>query len=244
MSQSRSLLSGLKVLDLGTFVFGPAAATVMSDFGADVIKIEPPGIGDPYRYLSKMPPLPACDQNYCWILTSRNKKSVALDLKKEQAREILLDLVRETDVVITNLPAAVLQRLRVTYVDLKAINPRLIYAHATGYGEHGDEAGKPGYDATAWWARSGLMELVRDHRDEILELIEGMENKSAEAIEETIYKRVKLDLCPSCQRTFVRDPIRFQAGRGATADEFDVDGFLRSLGYGGGPIEHGEDRAD
>ena len=90
----------------------------------------------------------------------------------------------------------------------------------------------------------GLMELVRDHRDEILRLIEEMEDKSAEDIEETIYKRLKLDLCPACQRSFVRDPMQFQPGGSPTADEFDVDGFLRSLGYGGGHIEHGEDRTD
>ena len=161
MSDSRAFLSGVKVLDVGTFVFGPAAATVMSDFGADVIKVEPPGFGDPYRYLSQMPPLPACDENYCWTLTSRNKKSVALDLKNDEARNVLLELVGESDVFVTNFPPAVLKRLRLTYEDLKPVNPRLVYAYATGYGERGAEAGKPGYDATAWWARSGLMDAVR-----------------------------------------------------------------------------------
>jgi crotonobetainyl-CoA:carnitine CoA-transferase CaiB-like acyl-CoA transferase len=161
MSDSRAFLSGVKVLDVGTFIFGPAAATVMSDFGADVIKIEPPGIGDPYRYLSKMPPLPACEQDYCWTATSRNKRSVALDLKKDEGRDVLLKLVGKADVLVTNFPPAVLERLRLTYADLKTVNPRLVYAYATGYGERGDEAGKPGYDATAWWARSGLMDAVR-----------------------------------------------------------------------------------
>jgi len=90
----------------------------------------------------------------------------------------------------------------------------------------------------------GLTELVRNHRDEMLRLIDQMENQSAEAIEETIYKRLKLDLCPDCQRTFLRDPLRFRPGQKTTAQEFEVDDFLRSLGYGGGAQDQGEDRRD
>jgi len=155
------VLEGTRVLDVGSFVFGPAAATVMSDFGAEVIKVEPPGIGDPYRYLSQMPPLPECDQDYCWMLDSRNKKSVALDLKDREAHEILVSLVRSCDVFLTNYPQRVLEGLRLRFEDLSEENPRLVYAHATGFGARGAEAGKPGYDATAWWARSGLQDIVR-----------------------------------------------------------------------------------
>ncbi len=161
MAESKRMLDGIKVLDVGTFVFGPAVATVMSDFGAEVIKVEPPGIGDPYRYLSQMAPLPVSEHNYCWILTSRNKKSLALDLKKEEGREVLMKLVADADVFLTNFPPAVVERLRLTYSELKPLNERLIYAQATGYGEAGEESGKPGYDATAFWARSGLMDAVR-----------------------------------------------------------------------------------
>lgn len=88
----------------------------------------------------------------------------------------------------------------------------------------------------------GLMELVRDHKDEMLRLINQMEDQSAEAIEETIYKRLKLDLCPACQRTFLRDPLRFQPGEETSAQGFEVDNFLRSLGYGGGSTDQGRDR--
>lgn len=161
MAETGRILAGIKVLDVGTFVFGPAAATVMSDFGADVIKVEPPGFGDPYRYLAYVPPLPACEHNYCWLLTGRNKKSVALNLKQDEARDILLRLVKDADVFVTNFPPAVLTRLRLTYDDLAPLNSKLVYAQATGYGEAGAEANKPGYDATAWWARSGLMEIIR-----------------------------------------------------------------------------------
>jgi len=90
----------------------------------------------------------------------------------------------------------------------------------------------------------GLTELVRNHKDEMLRLIDQMDNQSAEAIEETIYKRLKLDLCPDCQRTFLRDPLRFKPGQETTTQEFEVDDFLRSLGYGGGAQDQGEDRRD
>ena len=89
----------------------------------------------------------------------------------------------------------------------------------------------------------GLMELIRDHREEILRLIKEMARKSPEDIEESIYKGLKLDLCPSCQRVYVRAPLCFHPEGEAPAEEIDIDGFLRSLGYGGGSIEHGDDRA-
>ncbi|HTF34000.1 MAG TPA: CoA transferase [Myxococcota bacterium] len=157
----RPILEGIRVLDVGSFVFGPAAATVMADFGADVVKVEPPKTGDPYRYLHQMPPLPKCAEDYCWLLTGRGKRSVALDLKDAEAREILLRLVREADVFVTNYPLRVLADLRLAWHDLEPLNPRLVFAHATGFGEEGPEAEKPGYDATAWWARSGLQDAVR-----------------------------------------------------------------------------------
>ena len=157
----RPILEGIRVLDVGSFVFGPAAATVMADFGADVVKVEPPETGDPYRYLHQMPPLPKCDEDYCWLLTGRGKRSVALDLKDAEAREVLLRLVREADVFVTNYPLRVLADLRLAWRDLEPLNPRLVFAHATGFGEDGPEAEKPGYDATAWWARSGLQDAVR-----------------------------------------------------------------------------------
>jgi crotonobetainyl-CoA:carnitine CoA-transferase CaiB-like acyl-CoA transferase len=157
----RPILEGLRVLDVGSFVFGPAAATVMADFGADVVKVEPPQTGDPYRYLHQMPPLPTCEEDYCWLLTGRGKRSVALDLKDAEAREILLRLVRGADVFVTNYPVRVLEALHLAWRDLEPLNRRLVYAHATGFGEEGPEAEKPGYDATAWWARSGLQDAVR-----------------------------------------------------------------------------------
>lgn len=155
------VLEGIRVVEVATFVFGPAAATVMSDFGADVVKVENPRGGDPYRYLRELPPLPRCDQNYCWLLDSRNKRSVAADLKTDAGRGVVLDLARGADVFVTNYHPSVLADLRLRYSDLEPVNPRLVYAHATGYGELGPDVERPGYDATAWWARSGLMDAVR-----------------------------------------------------------------------------------
>jgi crotonobetainyl-CoA:carnitine CoA-transferase CaiB-like acyl-CoA transferase len=159
--QDGKLLEGIKVLDVATFIFGPAAATVMSDFGADVIKIEHPKIGDPYRYLTAMAPMPTCGHNYCWLLTGRNKRSVGLDLTKPEARKVLHQLAAGADVLITNYHPSVLTKLGMRWEDLQPLNDRLVYAQASGYGETGDEVEKPGYDASAWWGRSGLMDAVR-----------------------------------------------------------------------------------
>src|SRR6185295_14011674 len=155
------ILRGVRVVELATFVFGPAAGTVMADFGADVVKIEHPVTGDPYRYLYKLKPLPECDENYCWILDSRGKRSIAVDCKRDEGRAIATELAVAADVLITNLHPSVLAALHMRWEDLHPRAPRLIYAHATGYGETGPEVEKPGYDATAWWARSGLMDAVR-----------------------------------------------------------------------------------
>ncbi len=157
----KGIFDGLKVLDCASFIAAPAAATVLSDFGADVIKIEPPGLGDPYRNLPNLPGYPASQHNYSWMLEARNKKSLALDLSRPEGQAVLHRLVTEADVFITNFPPAVRERLALTFAQLAPLNERLIYASFTGYGEKGEEANKPGFDSNAYWARSGLMDLVR-----------------------------------------------------------------------------------
>jgi formyl-CoA transferase len=157
----KGIFEGLKVLDCASFIAAPAAATVLSDFGADVIKIEPPGSGDPYRNLPNLPGYPHCEHNFAWMLEARNKKSIALDLSQAEAQAVLYRLVAEADVFITNLPPSVRNKLGITYDHLAHLNERLIYASFTGYGEKGEEANKPGFDSNAYWARSGLMDLVR-----------------------------------------------------------------------------------
>ena len=157
----KGIFEGLKVLDCASFIAAPAAATVLSDFGADVIKIEPPGSGDPYRNLPNLPGYPVSQHNFAWMLEARNKRSLALDLSKPDGQAVLHRLAADADVFITNYPPAVRERLGITHAHLAPHNERLIYASFTGYGEKGEEANKPGFDSNAYWARSGLMDLVR-----------------------------------------------------------------------------------
>jgi crotonobetainyl-CoA:carnitine CoA-transferase CaiB-like acyl-CoA transferase len=157
----KGIFEGLKVLDCASFIAAPAAATVLSDFGADVIKIEPPGTGDPYRNLPNLPGYPVSQHNFAWMLEARNKRSLALDLSKPEGQAVLHRLAADADVFITNYPPAVRERLGITHEHLAPHNDRLIYASFTGYGEKGEEANKPGFDSNAYWARSGLMDLVR-----------------------------------------------------------------------------------
>ncbi len=157
------LLEGIKVIDCASFVAGPAAATVMADFGADVVKIEPPGIGDSYRNSRRAPGNPACDYDFGWILDNRSKRGIELDLKNPAGREVLYRLVAGADVFITNTPLPARARLGTRYEDLAAVNPRLVYASLTAYGETGPEADNGGFDSTALWARSSLMDMLRPY---------------------------------------------------------------------------------
>ncbi|MBS0641914.1 MAG: CoA transferase, partial [Proteobacteria bacterium] len=162
---SDALFAGLRVIDCASYVAGPAATTVLADFGAEVIKIEPPGEGDAWRTQYKRPGMPAADHNHPWLMDNRNKKALALDLKSSAGRAVLHRLLATTDVFVTNTPLPARERLGIRYQDFAEKFPRLIYASLTAYGEVGDEAGKTGFDATAYWARSGLMDEVRpDHR--------------------------------------------------------------------------------
>ncbi|MBI1785125.1 CoA transferase [Candidatus Sumerlaeota bacterium] len=161
-SPGGGILSGIRVVEAATYIFGPGAATVMSDFGAEVIKLENPPAGDPYRYLHLVPPLPPSPLDYCFILEGRNKRSLAVNLQCAEGNEILRKLVARADVFLTNFRPSVIKKLGIGYEELQKQNERLIYAHATGYGELGEEVEKPGYDMTAYWARSGLMDNVRN----------------------------------------------------------------------------------
>jgi len=156
-----NVFDGLKVVDLASFIAGPGAAVILSDFGADVIKVEPPA-GDLYRRVYNIPPYPRAKDNYAWHLNNRNKRGIAVDLKSPGAAAILERLVRWADVLIVNTPHPARKRLRLEYDDVARWNPRLIYADLTGYGDKGPDADLPGFDTTAYWARSGLLALTRD----------------------------------------------------------------------------------
>jgi crotonobetainyl-CoA:carnitine CoA-transferase CaiB-like acyl-CoA transferase len=158
---SDNIFSGLKVVDFASFVAGPGAAVMLSDFGADVIKVEPPS-GDPWRHAHKIPPQPASDDPYQWHLANRNKRSITLDLKSASAQQVVEQLVRWADVFIVNTPHPARKKLKLEYADVAQWNPRLIYADLTGFGEQGPDSALPGFDLTAYWARSGLLSMTRD----------------------------------------------------------------------------------
>lgn len=151
-------LHGVRVLDLTTVVMGPAATQILGDLGAEVIKIEPPG-GDSMRWVGPfrnegkgMGPL--------FLQANRNKRSVVLDLKKPQEHAALLFLIRETDVLVSNVRPQAMKRLGLDYAAVAKINPRLVYCAAVGYGAGGPEAGKPVYD-DLMQAVSGIAGLFR-----------------------------------------------------------------------------------
>ena len=161
---SEGILSGLKVIDAASFIAGPASTTIMADFGAEVIKIEPP-TGDPFRSALGGTRYPVGGLAHSWILDNRNKKGIVLNLKSDAGREVLYKLVADADVFVTNAPQKPRKRLRIRYEDLQPLNERLIYASLSAYGEKGPEAHRTGFDSTALWARSGLMDLVKPSPD-------------------------------------------------------------------------------
>src|SRR5712691_2611949 len=158
---TENIFSGLKVVDLASFIAGPGAAVILSDFGADVIKVEPPS-GDTWRIGYKIPPQPRAHDNYPWHLNNRNKRGLALNLKSAEAGEVLERLVKWADVLIVNTPHPARKHLKLEYDDVREWNPRLIYADISGYGDNGPDADLPGFDITAFWARTGLLSLTRD----------------------------------------------------------------------------------
>jgi crotonobetainyl-CoA:carnitine CoA-transferase CaiB-like acyl-CoA transferase len=159
-----ALLAGVRVIDAANFIAGPVATTIMADLGADVIKIEPPD-GDPYRHRTGGPGVAESPYNYRWIVDNRTKRGLALDLREAAGRAVLQRLVERADVFVTNAPLDSRARLGVRWSDLAPLNPRLVYASMTAYGEHGDEAPRSGFDATALWARTGLMDLAKPSPD-------------------------------------------------------------------------------
>jgi crotonobetainyl-CoA:carnitine CoA-transferase CaiB-like acyl-CoA transferase len=158
---SDNIFSGLKVVDLASFIAGPSAAVILSDFGADVIKVEPPN-GDLWRHGHQIPPQPQAEDAYPWHLANRNKRGMTLDLKSSNARPVLEKLVKWADVLIVNTPHPARKKLKLEYDDVAPWNSRLIYADVTGFGQKGPDANLPGFDITSYWARSGLLSMTRD----------------------------------------------------------------------------------
>jgi formyl-CoA transferase len=161
MTMANDVFAGLKVLDVASFIAAPAAAAVLADFGADVVKVEP-ATGDPQRKLGAVPPSPRAQANYNWHLANRNKRGMVLDLKSPAGTKVLQRLVEWADVVTTNFPHGTREKLHLGYEEVAGWNPRVVYADITGFGDAGPDATLPGFDVTAYWSRSGLLSATRD----------------------------------------------------------------------------------
>jgi crotonobetainyl-CoA:carnitine CoA-transferase CaiB-like acyl-CoA transferase len=146
------LLEGVKVIEMSTWVAGPSAAAVLADWGADVVKVEAPG-GDATRALA--PDTSDSPGNPIFTNENRGKRSIVLDLKQPGSREVLLTLLGQADIFITNVRPASLARLRLDYLSLRADLPHLIYGVVTGYGLAGADADLPAFDNAAFWTASG-----------------------------------------------------------------------------------------
>ncbi len=150
-------LAGIKVVELGIWVAGPATAAVLGDWGAEVIKVENPQGGDPIRALLALgipvqPPV-----NPGLELDNRNKRSVAVNIQVPEGAALVRRLVQAADVFVTNVRPVALERVGLSYPALRAANPRLVYASLTGYGTRGPEKDRAAFDYAAFWARSGAM---------------------------------------------------------------------------------------
>ena len=154
-------LAGIKVVELASYAMAPFACAIMADWGASVIKIEPPAQGDPLRRMTawNIPATEGCS-SYMFAAANRGKRSVALDVATPEGRDVLEKLLAQADVFVTNFLPAVQRRLRVAPADIWAINPRMVYGRGSGYGTLGEEADKGGYDGAVYWSRTGMVQAV------------------------------------------------------------------------------------
>lgn len=149
-------MAGMRVLDLGTFIAAPFAATILGEFGAEVVKVEAPGAGDPLRKFGT--PSPAGD-TLCWLSEARNKRSLTIDLRKPEGQELLLKLAAEADVICENFRPGTLERWNLAPERLLATNPRLVILRISGYGQTGPLKDRPGFARIAH-AYAGLAHLT------------------------------------------------------------------------------------
>ena len=156
----KNVLDGIKVIEVGSMAAAPSATVILADLGAEVIKVEPLS-GDMWRHGNKVAPMPPSKIQYTTFIQNRTKKSVALNLKEPEAQEALYKLVETADVFLTNSPMKVQERLKQTYEDIRKVNPKIVFAWINGFGLRGPDKDAPGFDYTAWYARTGLMEELR-----------------------------------------------------------------------------------
>ena len=159
MDRDEAPLSGVRVVELGVWVAGPAAAGIMCDWGAEVIKVEPP-TGDPMRSIFALAAGASETRNPPFDLDNRGKRSVVLDLRTDEHRDIFERLLATADAFVTNLRVDALDRLGLGHTDVLARHPRLVYASVTGYGLGGPDRDRAGYDIGAFYSRSGFATMM------------------------------------------------------------------------------------
>lgn len=152
-------LEGIKIVEVAMWAFVPAAAGILSDMGASVIKVEPP-TGDPLRGLSIGGVSSDAPFNVSWENYNRGKRSVTLDLRQQEGAEVLYRLVENADVFLTNLLPPARRKMKIDIEDLRAINPKLIYAVGSGIGRRGPDGDKGGYDSISFWSRGGIASSI------------------------------------------------------------------------------------
>ncbi len=157
-NEKRGALSDLRVLELGTLIAGPFCGQLLGDMGAEVIKIEPPGQGDPMRGWGRKTP---AGESLWWPVIARNKKAVTLDLRKQAGQAVLMELVAKADMLIENFRPGTLERWGCGWRELSAINPRLIMIRVSGFGQSGPYASRAGFGAIGE-AMGGLRYVVGD----------------------------------------------------------------------------------
>jgi crotonobetainyl-CoA:carnitine CoA-transferase CaiB-like acyl-CoA transferase len=156
-----AVMQGVRILEVAEHTFVPAASALLADWGAEVVKIEHPRFGDPIRGLVTSGLIPgASGRNFFVEHLGRNKRSIGIDLAHSDGRELLLKLVASADVFLTSFLDDARERLRITWDDLRAVNPRLIYARGSGQGRRGPDARRGGYDGVSFWARGGIADRL------------------------------------------------------------------------------------
>jgi crotonobetainyl-CoA:carnitine CoA-transferase CaiB-like acyl-CoA transferase len=157
-SSMANALSGFRVLEVAAWTFVPAAGAVLADWGADVIKVEHPEVGDPQRGLVSMGLIPGGDNavNYIMEQPNRGKRSIGIDISTDAGRDILYKLVESSDVFLTSFLPSVRQRLKIDVEHIRAVNPNIVYARGSGQGSLGLDRNKPGYDGSVYWGRGGV----------------------------------------------------------------------------------------
>jgi len=168
------IFEGLKVVEVSSWIAAPVAGAMLATRGAEVTKVEVPVDGDGYRNFSTLVFTPNADANYAWLLDNHHKRSITINLKTEEGKQILHKMIAECDVYITNQPLGMRRSFGLDYEDIQHLNERMIYASLSPYGEQGPDHQREAFDLAAYWNRSGLLNKMRQEGNEPVQAVPGM----------------------------------------------------------------------